>query len=204
MAITGLERRTSKLEDSLEHVKRQKEAEERKVWREANSERLQWEMFLRVHGPDSVEATEADIDKTDDPESKEEIKAELAYKKLAQKILLYYEDGWLVHYEKMDDTEKAFARLLEEFHIYESKETLFEQDLDQWAYKLNIKPDVPFVEAIRAIDEHIGSPDWREICYLQEHQDAMIEQAFRKEENRRARYLRYRAEHPEEAEGLSQ
>jgi hypothetical protein len=48
MAISGLDRRASKLEDSMDGIRRQKEADERKAWREANSERLKWEMFLRT------------------------------------------------------------------------------------------------------------------------------------------------------------
>jgi len=198
MAITNLGRRASRLEDSLAYLRQQKEPEERKAWREANSERLQWEMFLRVHGPESVEVTEEDIEKTDYPERKEEIKAELAYRKLIQKVLPHYKDGWIVNYENMDETEKAFAWLLEEFHVYEDREDLFRRDYEQWGYKLNIGSGVPFVEAIKAIDKHIGNSDWREICYLQEHQDAMMENLFEEEEDRRARYLRYKAQHPEE------
>jgi hypothetical protein len=50
MAITNLFNRASKLEDSLEHLRLQKAKEDRDAWRQANSERLKWEMFLRVHG----------------------------------------------------------------------------------------------------------------------------------------------------------
>ena len=184
----------------MARLRQQKETEERKAWREANSERLEWEMFLRVHGPEAVEVTEEDIGKTEDPERKEEIKAELAYKKLIQKVLAHYKEGWIVDYENMDETEKAFAWLLEEFHVFEDREDLFEMDYERWTDKLTIKPDVPFVEAIRAIDKHVGNSDWREICYLQVHQDAVMENLFEKEENRRASYLRYKAQHPEESE----
>jgi hypothetical protein len=52
MAISELDRRASKLEDSMDGLKRQKAAEERQAWRESNSERLKWEMFLRNHGPE--------------------------------------------------------------------------------------------------------------------------------------------------------
>jgi hypothetical protein len=197
MAITGLDRRASKLEDSMDHLRRQKEAEERNAWRQENSERLQWEMFLRVHGPDSIEVTEEDIEKASDPENKEEIKAEVACKKMLQRVLAKY-DGWIVDYGAMDETEKAFAVLLESFHIYENVYNLVRLDLDNWEYKLDLKPELSFVEEIKAIDEHIGSSDWREVCYLQENQDAVMERLFQYEEARRARYLRYKAEHPEE------
>ena len=63
MAIAGLDRRASKLEDSMARLRQQKETEERKAWREANSERLEREMFLRVHGPEAVEVTEEDSTK---------------------------------------------------------------------------------------------------------------------------------------------
>ncbi len=197
MAITNLDRRTSRLEDSLEHLRLQKAKEERDAWRQANSERLKWEMFLRAHGPDSVEVTEEDLEKADDPETKEEIKAELAFKKLCQQVLSHY-DGWIVNYEGMDETEKAFAYLLECFHIYEPTYDLFRLDLDHWECKLDLKPELSFVEEIKAIDEHVGNTEWREVCYLQENQDAMMERAFEYEEDRRARYLRYKAEHPED------
>ena len=73
MALSGLDRRASKLEDSMEGLKRQKEADERKAWREANFERLKWEMFLRNHGPESIEWTEESIEKY--PNEKEDIEA---------------------------------------------------------------------------------------------------------------------------------
>jgi len=199
MAMTSLDRRASKLEDSMDHLRRQKEAEERKAWREANSERLQWEMFLRVHGPDSIEYTEEDIEKASDPDYKEEIKAEMACKKMLQRVLAKY-DGWIVNYETMDETEKAFAVLLENFHIYENVFDLFRLDLETWGDKLDLKPELSFVEEIKAIDEHTGSSDWREVCYLQEKQDAVMEHLFEYEEARRARYLRYKAELPEETD----
>jgi hypothetical protein len=199
MAITSLDRRASKLEDSMHHLRRQKEAEERKAWREANSERLQWEMFLRVHGPDSIEYTEEDIEKATDSDYMEEIKAEMACKKMLQRVLAKY-DGGIVNYGAMDETEKAFAVLLENFHIYENVFDLFRLDLETWGDKLDLKPELSFVEEIKAIDEHTGSSDWREVCYLQENQDDVMERLFEYEEARRARYLGYKAEHPEETD----
>jgi hypothetical protein len=90
--------------------------------------------------------------------------------------------------------------LLESFHIYEDVYNLFRLDLETWGDKLDLKPELSFVEEIKAIDEHTGSSDWREVCYLQEKQDAVMERLFEYEEARRARYLRYKAEHPEETD----
>jgi len=197
MAIAGLDRRASKLESSLDYVRRQKEAEERKAWREKNSERLHWEMFLRNHGPASISYTEEDIEKYDD---KEEIRAAIAYREMLQKVLTKY-DGWIVNYEAMDETEKAFAYLLEDFNAFRDTYSLFDMDLDRWLDKLGldeIRP--PFVELIKAIDEHMDGSDWREICYLQEAQDAIMKRLFENYEARRASYLRYKAEHPEETD----
>ena len=196
MAITGLERRASKLEDSMNHLRRQKEAEERKAWREANSERFKWEMFLRNHGPESIEWSEKDIEKY--PDEKEDIEAGLACRKMLQKVLAKYK-GHVVHYEDMDPIEMAFAYLLEEFCMCMDTYRLFDSDIYYWQDKLGlgeIRP--PFIELIRAIDQHTGNSDWREICYLQESQNAMMERLFENYEAGRARYLRYKAEHPEE------
>ena len=68
-----------------------------------------------------------------------------------------------------------------------------------WQYKLGFdETRPPFVEFIKAIDEHIGNSDWRDVCYLQENQDAIMERLFNNYEEWRARYLKYKAEHPTE------
>jgi hypothetical protein len=99
----------------------------------------------------------------------------------------------------MDETEKAFAYLLEEFNMCLDLYHLFDRDLDNWQFKLGFdETRPPFVEFIKAIDEHTGSSDWREVCYLQDRQDAMMERLFENYEAGRANYLKYKAEHPEE------
>ena len=196
MAISGLDRRASKLEDSMEGLRQQKATEERKAWREANSERLKWEMFLRNHGPVSIEYSEEDLEKY--PDEKEDIKAAIACREMHQKVLAKYKSH-IVDYEAMDSTEKAFAYLLEEFGMCMDTYRLFDSDIYYWQDKLGldeIRP--PFIELIRAIDQHTGSSDWREICYLQENQNFMMERLFENYEAGRANYLRYKAEHPVE------
>ena len=88
MAISELDRRASKLEDSMDGLKRQKAAEEHQAWRESNSERLKWEMFLRNHGPESIDWTEDSIEKC--PDEKEDIKAGIACREMLQKVLAKY------------------------------------------------------------------------------------------------------------------
>jgi hypothetical protein len=195
MAISGLDRRASKLADSMDGIKRQKEADERKAWREDNSERIQWEMFLRNHGPTSIEYTDEDIEKYSD---KGEIRAAIACREMLQRVLAKYK-GHIVDYEAMDDTEKAFAYLLEEFGMCMDTYRLFDSDLEHWQYKLGLDEIRPsFVELIKAIDEHMGSSAWREICFLQENQDVMIKRLFENYEDGRAHYLKYKAEHATE------
>ena len=104
MAISELGRRASKLEDSMDGLKRQKAAEERQAWRESNSERLKWKMSLRNHGPESIDWTEDSIEKY--PDEKEDIKAGIACREMLQKVLAKYK-GHVVDYEAMDITEKA-------------------------------------------------------------------------------------------------
>jgi len=115
MSLSGLDRRVSKLDDSMENLRKQKATEERAKWREENSDRLRWEMFLRVHGPASIDYTEESIKEY--PDEAEDIKAALACKAMMERVLAKY-DGWQVDYAAMDDTEKAFAYLLEDFNIY--------------------------------------------------------------------------------------
>lgn len=200
MAISGLDRRASKLEDSLDYVKRQKEAEERAAWRRENSERLRFEMFLRRYGPgenfDWARATKEDKER--DAEAQADAVAALAHEDMLQKILTHYDKEGVVDYSSMDTNEKAFAHLFEELFLVADDDDLFMSDIEHWEDKLDL--DLPsFVDLIKAIDEHTGSSDWRQICYLEERQHSLLKHACLEHENRRARALQYRATHPEES-----
>ena len=117
---------------------------------------------------------------------------------MLQRVLAKYE-GHVVDYEAMDAAEKAFAYLLEEFGANMDTYRLIDSDLYYWLNKLGLDEIRPqFIELMRAIDEYTGSSDWREICYLQENQDAVIKRLFENYEDGRARYLRYKAEHPDQ------
>ena len=200
MAITGLERRTSKLEDSMESLRQKKEADERMAWRRENSERLRFEMFLRRYGPgenfDWARATKDDKER--DAEARAEAVVTLAQEDMLRRILTHYDENGVVSYTRMDTNEKAFANLFEELFLAVDDNNLFLSDIEHWEDKLDL--DLPsFVDLIKAIDEHTGSSDWRQICYLEERQHSLLKHACLEHENRRARALQYRATHPEES-----
>ncbi len=194
MAIAGLDRRASKLEDSMARLRQQKETEERKAWREENSERLRFEMFLRQYGPgenfDWARTTKEDKERG--AEAQAETEAALAQEDMLRRILTHYDKEGVVNYTSMDTNEKAFASLFEELFLVADDNDLFMSDIEHWEHKLGL--DLPsFVDLIKAIDEHIGSSDWRQICYLEKRQHNLLEAAYTDFENRRARALQYRA-----------
>ena len=153
--------------DRRDHLKLQKEAEELQAWREKNSERLRWEMFLRNFGP------EGDFDHLGETPRNEEEEAAFAHREMLQSILKHYNEDGTADYESMSFEEKAFAHLFDELSMVIEDYELFDMDIDYWRFELNI--DLPhFHELISRIDEHLGSSDWREICYLQETQDYLI------------------------------
>jgi hypothetical protein len=200
MAINGLDKRASKLEGSLDYLRRQKEAEEREAWREANSERLRFEMFLRQYGPEENNfgwAKGCLADKERDAEAHAEAEAALAQEDMLRRILTHYDEEGSVDYASMDTTEKAFANLFELLFLVVDDNALFMQDIDYWEHKLGLDLP-PFVDLIKAIDEHTGSPDWRQICYLEDRQHELLKQACLEHEDGRARALQYRATHQEE------
>lgn len=193
MSLTGLDRKISKLDESMDYLRRQKAAEERAAWRRENSDRLKWEMFLRNHGPSSIEWTEEDIKKYTLEE--EDIKAGIACRAIMQRVLAKYKDGWQVDYAAMDETEKAFAFLLEEFNIYVDFYNLLERDFENLYCKLGLdEARSPFLEVLKAVDAHMGGSDWREVCYRQEAQDRFMMRLFENYEAGRANYLRHKAE----------
>jgi hypothetical protein len=181
MSIDRLDRRG--------HLKRQKEAEERQAWREENSERLRWEMFLRSFGP------EGDFDHLGETPENAEDEAAFAHREILQRILKHYKEDGIADYESMSFGEKAFAHLFDELFMVIDAYSLLDMDIDSWRYKFNI--DLPhFPELISRIDEHLGSSDWREICYLQEAQDDLMERFLENWEFMRTNASQSRAENP--------
>jgi hypothetical protein len=178
----------------MARLRQQKETEERKAWREENSERLRFEMFLRQYGPgenfDWARTTKEDKERG--AEAQAETEAALAQEDMLRRILTHYDKEGVVNYTSMDTNEKAFASLFEELFLVADDNDLFMSDIEHWEHKLGL--DLPsFVDLIKAIDEHIGSSDWRQICYLEKRQHNLLEAAYTDFENRRARALQYRA-----------
>jgi hypothetical protein len=176
--------------DRRDRLKLQKEAEELQAWRVKNSERLRWEMFLRNFGP------EGDFDHLGETPRNEEEGAAFAHREMLQRILKHYNEDGTADYESMSFEEKAFAHLFDELSMVIEDYELFDMDIDYWRFELNI--DLPhFLELISRIDEHLGSSDWREICYLQETQDYLIGRFLENWEIRRANALQRRAKDPD-------
>ena len=117
-------------------------------------------------------------------------------------FLTHYDEDGVVNYTSMDTNEKAFASLFEELFLVADDNDLFMSDIEHWEHKLGL--DLPsFVDLIKAIDEHTGSSDWRQICYLEERQHGLLEAAYTDFENRRARALQYR-EREKQKESMAQ
>jgi hypothetical protein len=200
MAITGLDRRASKLEDSLDSVRQKKEAEERAAWRRENSESLRFAMFLRHYGPgeDNFGWAKGSLeDKERDAEAHAEAEAALAHEAMLQQILTHYDEKGIVNWVSMDTKEKAFAHLFEELFLVTDDDDLFRHDIEHWEYKLGLDFP-PFVDLIKAIDEYTGSSDWRQICYLEERQYLLLKHACLVYEERRAGALQRRAKEAQE------
>jgi hypothetical protein len=173
-----------------DHLKLQKEAEELQAWREKNSERHRWEMFLRSFGP------EGDFDYLGETPRNAEEEAAFAHREMLQRILKHYTGDGTADYEAMSFEEKAFAHLLDDLFMVIDDYELFDYDIDYWRFKLDI--DLPhFPKLISRIDEHLDSSDWREICYLQEAQDNLMELFLENWEIMRANALQCRAEDPD-------
>ena len=109
--------------DSRDHLKLQKEAEERQAWRVKNSEHLRWEMFLRNFGP---EGDFVHLDET--PRNEEEVAA-FAHREMLQSILKYYNEEGTADYESMSFEEKAFAHLFDELFMVIEDYELFDMDI---------------------------------------------------------------------------
>ncbi len=193
MAITGLDRRASKLEDSLEHIKQQREREEAAVWRKENSERLRWEMFLRHFGPgDSFNWARGSLEEPGkDSEAHAEAEAALSLEESLKRVLSHTDSDGNLDYQSMDSSDKAVANLLNTLFMVVEDSYIFKMDLEHWGDTLGLDLP-PFLELIKAVDAHLGSPNWRQICCLEESQKALLKNAYEDHEFTRARALQYR------------
>jgi len=99
MSIDRLDRRG--------RLKRPTDAVEIQAWREKNSERLRWEMFLRNFGP------EGDFDHLGEAPKNAEEEAAFAHREMLQRILKHYTEDGTADYESMSFEEKAFAHLFD-------------------------------------------------------------------------------------------
>jgi hypothetical protein len=163
----------------------QKASEKRKAWREANSERIRWEMFLRNYGPDSFDWLK------EKPESAED-EAAFAHREMLQRVLNHFK-GHIVDYDSMSYEERAFAHLFEDLFLVIDDYDLLDEDIDHWRDVLELEISVPFVEVLRRIDEHLGNSDWREICYREEKQRHLMKELLENYEAHRNDVLRRRA-----------
>lgn len=175
--------------DRRRELRRQNEAEKHQAWRDENSERLRWEMFLRTFGP------EGDFDYLGEVPQDADEEAAFAHREMLQRILKYYNDDGTADYESMSFEEKAFAHLFDELFMEMDSYSLLDLDIDYWRFRLKI--DLPhFHELISRIDEYTGSSDWREICYSQEAQNDLMAQFSKNWELMRVDAFRHRSEDP--------
>lgn len=193
MAITGLDRRASKLEDSLGYIKQQREREEEAVWRKENSERLRWEMFLRHFGSrDSFNWARRSLeDPENDAETHAEAEAALSLEESLQRVLSHTDSDGNLDYQSMNSSDKAVANLLNTLFLVVDDTYLFKMDLERWRDILGLDLP-PFIELIKAIDTHLGSSNWRQICCLEESQKQLLKTMFEVYEFTRDRALQYR------------
>ena len=175
--------------DRRRDLRHQNKAKKSQAWRDENSERLRWEMFLRTSGP------EGDFDYLGELPQDAEEEAAFAHREMLQRILKYYNDEGTADYESMSFEEKAFAHLFDELFMEMDSYSLLNWDIDYWRFKLKI--DLPhFLELISRIDEYLGNNDWREICYSQEAQDDLMAQFSENWELMRVDAFRHRSEDP--------
>jgi hypothetical protein len=173
--MKDIDKRIGELEIQAEPSRRKMEREARIQWRKDNSQRLRWEMFLRVWGPDS------DWYGTPGEDEPDEIRA---YRSMLKRVLKHYNgqpdlfEESAFDYDKMRHDEKAFAYVFNGRFIDIEDHKLMDCDIHNQCGRLGINdnPHVnPLSELIKVIDTDMGGSDWRQICYTEEQQQELDE-----------------------------
>jgi len=157
---------------TLAEEQRKKKIEAREQWRKDNHERIRWQMFLSLYGPDSDWCT-FDPDPEDHDSCVEKV-AEIAYSAQFRDVLKHYNDH-LVDYSHMRGCEGAFAFAIELFYEGMADADLLKKALCH--YGAELPSNTPYIElAKKKIAEH--GLEWMQIAYSDEMQQIIEEQAI--------------------------
>lgn len=154
---------------ALAEEERRKKAEALNEWRKENHDRLRWQMFLAIYGPES------DWFRTPDGGDPIDIVAETAYAAKFKQMLAKYYDGHLVDFGRVKGLEDgAFCEAIELFYGAINDSVLLE------CFLLNLNVGDGPDDLLRLAREKITKDglEWLQICYSTEGQQSLEESFF--------------------------
>ncbi|MCJ7443951.1 MAG: hypothetical protein MUO26_05390 [Methanotrichaceae archaeon] len=170
MSIKSLERRASSISLSLERVRLQKQADELEDWRGQNADRLRWDLFLLLQDPALMHPNNLKVDKEDFEKQNRFAESNLAYYAMINRVMKhgFNKDGYLNRLN-MSTEELAFAECLETHYQSIDDEDLLSNGIFQLSLQFGLglawfEKKMSYAKATQIIDEHRGSPEWRQIC----------------------------------------
>lgn len=164
----NFDRRIDKLESENVLAVGKMKAESIEEWRKQNYERIRWEMFLELWGPDSDWYSVGE-----NPASVED-HACAAYKDLFTRALSKYK-GHIVDFDPMTGEERAFAFAIEEFFASLSDRGLLSDCLGNYGSDLpSATLDIDLAK-MRIEKEGL---EWLQITWSKEQQKALEKLVF--------------------------
>jgi hypothetical protein len=157
------------------------ECDRRKVaaleeWRQQNSGRIAWDLFALIQGPKLENPDNLTYIVGDDKDWGVLVDSRWAYFAMFDRVLKHgWNDEGNLDMRKMSTEERAFAVCLEQLFWHYEDDALLDSAITNQSRALGnglalYEGEMSYAEAIRLIDDHRGSPEWRQICGSNEAQ----------------------------------
>jgi hypothetical protein len=173
--IAQIERKAApQIQQAVDEIARKKAAA-LEEWRQANCNRLSWDLFALTQGPKLENPINYTHEKGESEDDAVFVDCYLAYFAMLDRVLKHGcdEEGFLDK-SKMSAEEMAFTVCLEHL-FWGSEDDLLSTGIFNQSIALGIAPallegTMSYAEAVQRIDDHRGGPEWRQICGSNEAQ----------------------------------
>lgn len=164
-------------------------AKELEAWRAKNYNRISWELFVLIKGPQLEHPDNYIYDGSDREgpfaeQNKAYVDSHLAFFDMIDRVMKHRfdEEGFLRKSKMSTKEEMAFAVCFEELFWSIDEKDLLTSGIVHQAIALDYgvalyEGEITIAEVVKKIDEHRSGPEWRQICDTNADQEA-IDRSF--------------------------
>jgi hypothetical protein len=175
-AINRAEVKNHRVLSILADDRRAKKAAELEAWRAANCDRISWDLFYLLEGPEMWHPDDLVVHEDDDGSTV----CLLAYHEgIARVRKAGRDEDGNINFSNVPKGDRALAYCLQELLRELEGHDLLNRGIFQQCINLGLgvkaylDGDITTSEAVKRIDEHRGGPEWRQLCDSNEAQEEL-------------------------------